>query len=68
MLLTVPQVVTDVQTILDAIVAGLPITTLALIIGAVLSAGLGYVVFWFGVKYAIPRLMSALKRGKIRAQ
>lgn len=67
MLLTVPQVVTDVQTILDAIVAGLPITTLALIIGAVLSAGLGYVVFWFGVKYAIPRLMSALKRGKIRA-
>lgn len=67
MLLTVPQVVTDVQTILNAIVAGLPITTLALIIGAVLSAGLGYVVFWFGVKYAIPRLMSALKRGKIRA-
>lgn len=67
MLLTVPQVVTDVQTILDAIVAELPITTLALIIGAVLSAGLGYVVFWFGVKYAIPRLMSALKRGKIRA-
>lgn len=67
MLLTVPQVVTDVQTILDAIVAGLPIKTLALIIGAVLSAGLGYVVFWFGVKYAIPRLMSALKRGKIRA-
>lgn len=67
MLLTVPQVVTDVRTILDAIVAGLPITTLALIIGAVLSTGLGYVVFWFGVKYAIPRLMSALKRGKIRA-
>lgn len=67
MLLTVPQVVTDVQTILDAIVAGLPIKTLALIIGAVLSAGLGYVVFWFGVKYAIPRLMSAVKRGKIRA-
>lgn len=67
MLLTVPQVVTDVQTILNAIVTGLPITTLALIIGAVLSAGLGYVVFWFGVKYAIPRLMSALKRGKIRA-
>lgn len=67
MLLTTPQVVTDVQTILDTIVAKLPITTLALIIGSVLSAGLGYVVFWFGVKYAIPRLMSALKRGKIRA-
>ena len=67
MLLTVPTVVENVQTILDAIVAALPITTLALIIGAVLTAGLGYVVFWFGVKYAIPRLMSALKRGKIRA-
>ena len=67
MLLTVPTVVESVQTILNSIVAALPITTLALIIGAVLTAGLGYVVFWFGVKYAIPRLMSALKSGKIRA-
>jgi len=67
MFLTVPQVITDVESVIDAIVAALPVSTIALLIGAVLTAGLTYVVFWFGVKYAIPRLMSALKRGKIRA-
>lgn len=67
MFLTLPPVVEQVQTVIDSIVAALPLTTIALLVGAVLTAGLGYVVFWFGVKYAIPRLMSALKRGKIRA-
>lgn len=63
---TTPQVVSDAQSLIDAVVAAMPFSTMILIIAAVITAGLTFVLGWFGVRYAVPRIVSAIKTGKLR--
>lgn len=65
-LLTVPSAVETVNDIVAAITGAMPITTIMLIIAAVIGSALGFVLAWFGVRYAAPRILQAIKTGSFR--
>ena len=55
----------DFQPVLDAITSQISVGTILGVIGIVLSACVGLVFMWWGVRKVVSMLMSAFKKGKI---
>lgn len=56
----------DFSAITEALTASMNMTTLGTVIGAVLTAGVGLSVFWFGGRKIVNGIMTAFRSGKIK--
>lgn len=53
------------QSVIDALTAQISVTTLMTVIAAVVTAGIGLVFAWWGVRKVTRGIMSAFKKGKL---
>lgn len=51
--------------VITAITSQISVTTIVEVIATVAAAGVGLVFMWWGVRYAIRKLMEAARRGRI---
>ncbi len=54
------------QTVIKAITDAITVQDIALMVGAVLAAGMVFVLFWMGARKGSKGLMGAITKGKIK--
>lgn len=55
----------DWQGVVDALTSQISVSTVVGVLATVVTAGIGLVFMWWGVRKAINSLMSAFKKGKM---
>lgn len=61
------EFVSGIRTLWDSIKGDLSIGSLVAIIGIVLGSCVILALFWFGLRYVIRKIMSAVKKGRVSA-
>lgn len=55
----------NIQTIIGDITSQISVASIVAVIGAVLSATVGFGFLWWGARYGIRKLMGAIKKGRV---
>lgn len=55
----------DFQSVLDALTAQISVSTVVAVLAAAVTAGIGLVFMWWGVRFLIGKVMGAFKKGRI---
>lgn len=55
----------DWSSVIDAITAQISVSTIVTVLAGLVTAGIGFVFLWWGVRKAISSLMSAFKKGRV---
>ncbi len=56
----------DFSGVTDALTGAFSVSEIASVIGVVLAAGVGFVIFWWGARKLVRGVISAFKSGKLR--
>lgn len=54
----------DFQSIIDALTAQISVSTVVTVVAAGMTAAVGFVFMWWGVRKLVRMIMSAVKKGK----
>lgn len=56
---------TDWKTVIDSVVAQFSVSTIVQVLVSIVTAGIGFVFLWWGVRKAYRAIMSAVRRGRM---
>lgn len=62
-----PVGVSDFQSVIDALIGQISVTTIVAVIAAVIGVTAGIAFMWWGARYASRKIMAALKKGRTGA-
>lgn len=56
---------TDWKTVIDSVVAQFSVSTIVQVLVSIVTAGIGFVFLWWGVRKAYRAIMSAVRKGRM---
>lgn len=56
---------TDWKTVIDSVIAQFSVSTIVQVLVSIVTAGIGFVFLWWGVRKAYRAIMSAVRRGRM---